>query len=92
MLRPWARTNPTEFVFALAARHMITSAILFNRRTAFGAFLGISADPVGRLTVIRTFFQPQAHNSTNDRLVSVQTTAKAEWMAAVASNSRYDGI
>ena len=92
MLRPWARANPTKFVFAFATRHMITSAILFNRRTAFGAFLGISADPIGRLTVIRTFFQPQAHDSTNDRLVSIQATAKAESVATVASNSRYDGI
>ena len=55
MLGPEAHTHPAELVLALAASHMVTAAVLLDRRVTLGTLFGVCRDPVGRLGVIFTF-------------------------------------
>ncbi len=53
---------------------MITPAILFNRRPAFNALLGIGMDPIRRLGIIRALLEPFLGQRADARLVIIQST------------------
>ena len=55
MLRPQPHAHPAELIFALPARHVVATAVLFNGGVAFGALLGVCGNPIGSLAIVRTF-------------------------------------
>ncbi len=73
---PVAHADPTELIAALAARHVIAAAVLFNRRCALWAVLGVRLNVLGRRAVFRCFAQPFGERFAHQRLVPfiVQTS------------------
>lgn len=76
----------------LAAGHVITSAIFFDRRVAFGALFGIDRDPISGLGIVCALLEPFLGQSTWRRLVIWEGTPEAEAMRALALNGRDDPV
>lgn len=64
----------------------IASSILLDRGMTFDAFLRIRANPVGSLTIVGTLLQPSLDDRTTARPVVRLRAAKAERVAARATN------
>jgi hypothetical protein len=86
MFGPETHAHPAEFVFALTAGHMITTAILFNRRYASGALFGVGGYPVGSLGVVLAFLEPHHDQCTRGGLMIGNRTAETEFMFTSAPN------
>lgn len=89
MLGPRAHAHPAKLALALLAGHVVATTVLFNRRLALGALLGVGVEPVGRLRVVGTLLLPELDNLAEDRtVVGSVATPETHVVAAVADNSR----
>lgn len=92
VLRPRAHANPAELVLALAARHVIASSVLLNRRLALATFLGVGRNPVGRLRVVCTLLLPHLDQPARRWLMIIQSASKTKVVAACTRDCRYNGV
>lgn len=79
----WLRA---EISFPLSAgtrfADSLAPAVLLNSTLALRAFLSIGLDPVGSLTVVLAFLQPEFCDSTDDRsMIGVNGASEAERVA-----------
>lgn len=77
-------------MLAFPACHVVAPAVLFDRRVAPRALLGVGGDPVRRFRVILAFLEPLFHQWTRRRLVVVERAAKAEVVFAPALYRRHN--
>jgi hypothetical protein len=92
MLTPRPHTNPAEFIGTFPTSHMITSAVLFDRRVAPTTFLGIGGDPVGRFGIVFAFLEPSSNEWAETGLVVRQGAPEAETVAAAAADGGHDMV
>ena len=86
MFTPRSHTNPTEFIGTFPTRHMVTTAVFFNGRVTAGTFFGIGRNPIRCFGIVFTFLEPFLDKRTCAGLMVGKSTAKAETMAATASD------
>ena len=90
VLVPRPHANPTKFMLALSACHMVTSTVLLDRALAFGTLLCVRRNPVCSLGIIFALLQPFLNKAAMAGLMVVGTTAEAEVVPAVAEHCRDD--
>jgi hypothetical protein len=84
MFTPRSHTNPAEFVGTFPARHVVTTAILFNGRIASGTFFGVGRDPIRGFGIVFAFLEPFFDEGAGAGLMVSEGTAKAETVATAA--------
>ena len=92
MLWPRTHANPTEFILALFARHVIAPTILFDNRFAFRAFVGICRNPVWSLGIVCAFLEPFRSDGADSWFVICSTAAKAEGETALTEDWGYHPV
>src|SRR5271170_8043401 len=86
MFTPRSHTNPAEFVRTFPTRHMVTTAVFFNGRITTGTFFGVGRDPIRSFGIVFAFLEPFLDKRTCAGLMVGESTAKAETMAATATD------
>jgi len=90
MLRPWSHANPTEFVSAFLACHMVATAILLYGTLAFATLFRIAFNPVSRFTIILAFLEPQFCYAANQRsMIRLEWASKTKGVASSTTYSRH---
>lgn len=92
VLGPETHAHPAEFVFALAAGHVVAAAVLFNGRVAPRTLLGVCRDPVGRFGIVGALFEPALDQITGGGLMVIEDTSKAESVFTVARHGRHEAV
>lgn len=92
VVAPGSRADPAPLVAALAAGHVVAASVLLDSAGALGAFLGVGRDPVGRLGVVFALLDPQLDQRADGGAVGGLAAAKAEGVAAGASDRGDDDL
>lgn len=88
---PVTHADPTELVLAAAAGHVVTAAVLLDRRVALRAILRVHVQPLQGFRVLPALFYPLAQLATADRLVVVFPAAEAKAVIAAALDQLWLG-
>ena len=78
VFRPVARAEPTEFVMARTAGHVVAAAVLLDVHVTLRTEFRVRFDPEDVLTVVEQFLRPLNQQLTFDRSVPRLTAVEAE--------------
>ena len=88
MLVPITHALPTKVMATLRARHVITTAILFNAIAALGTLFGMNQHPIGRFRLVLTFLLPPFEQGARDECLVPVSARQAKTGATSGALSR----